>query len=283
MDKLNSIFGTEKLITVDMLKTAGSVILQLIGIFIIAKLLFNFINYLIDNLFDEKDEYDSQTIQRNKTLKTILRSALKYLFYFIVITMALQVLGIPISSILAGAGVFGLAIGFGAQKLVEDVITGFFILFENQFGVNDYIDVAGVEGFVQNVGLRTTTLQNLDGDVHIIPNSNIQQVTNLTADFKRVKVDAAIEYEQDIGQAIDVLEDISDELKETYPEVINEGPKVLGVQDLAASSVNIRVIAMVEAPKMWQMERVMKQKIKERFDEEGIGIPYDHLTIVNKE
>ena len=283
MDKLNSLFGSEQLITADMLKSVAVIALQLIGVIIIAKIAFSFINYLIDNLFDEKDEYDSQTIQRNKTLKTILRSALKYLFYFIVITMALQVLGIPISSILAGAGVFGLAIGFGAQQLVEDVITGFFILFENQFGVNDYVEVAGVEGFVQKVGLRTTTLQSLDGDVHIIPNSNIQQVTNLTADFKRVKVDAAIEYEQDIGQAIAVLEDISKELQEEYPDVINEGPKVLGVQELAASSVNIRVIAMVEAPKMWHMERVMQRKIKDRFDEEDIGIPYDHLTIVNKE
>ena len=283
MDQLNSLLGTENLITADMLKSIGVIALQLIAIFIIAKLLFKFINYLIDNLFDEKEEYDAQTIQRNKTLKTILRSGLKYLFYFIVITMVLQVLGIPISSILAGAGVFGLAIGFGAQKLVEDVITGFFILFENQFGVNDYIAVSGVEGFVQKVGLRTTTLQSLDGDVHIIPNSNIQQVTNLTADFKRVKVDAAIEYEQDIGQAMSVLEEISQELKEEYPEVINEGPKVLGVQELAASSVNIRVIAMVEAPKMWHMERVMKRKIKDRFDEAGIGIPYDHLTVVNKE
>mgnify|MGYP006272621927 FL=1 len=283
MDNLNSLLGTEQLITAEMLKSTGIIALQLIAILIIAKLLFKFINYLIDSLFDEKDEYDAQTIQRNKTLKTILRSGLKYLFYFIVITMVLQVLGIPISSILAGAGVFGLAIGFGAQKLVEDVITGFFILFENQFGVNDYIAVSGVEGFVQKVGLRTTTLQSLDGDIHIIPNSNIQQVTNLTADYKRVKVDAAIEYEQDIGQAMAVLEEISAELQEEYPEVINEGPKVLGVQELAASSVNIRVIAMVEAPKMWHMERVMKRKIKDRFDQEGIGIPYDHLTVVNKE
>lgn len=186
MDNLNSLLGTEQLITAEMLKSTGIIALQLIAILIIAKLLFKFINYLIDSLFDEKDEYDAQTIQRNKTLKTILRSGLKYLFYFIVITMVLQVLGIPISSILAGAGVFGLAIGFGAQKLVEDVITGFFILFENQFGVNDYIAVSGVEGFVQKVGLRTTTLQSLDGDIHIIPNSNIQQVTNLTADYKRV-------------------------------------------------------------------------------------------------
>ena len=96
-------------------------------------------------------------------------------------------------------------------------------------------------------------------------------------------MDAAIEYEQDIGQAMAVLEEISAELQEEYPEVINEGPKVLGVQELAASSVNIRVIAMVEAPKMWHMERVMKRKIKDRFDQEGIGIPYDHLTVVNKE
>ena len=280
---LNSIFFFLNLITAEMIKSTGAVVLQLIGVIIIAKLLFNFINYLIDNLFDEKEDYDDQTIQRNQTLKTILSSALLYLFYFIVITMSLQILGIPISSILAGAGVFGLAIGFGAQELVEDVITGFFILFENQFGVNDYVKISDVEGFVEAVGLRTTTLKSLDGDTHIIPNGNIAQVTNLTADLRRIKIDAAIEYEQDIQEATAVLEDIGQELKEEFPQVIKEGPKVLGVQDLAASSVNIRMIAMVDAKKMWHMERVMKQKVKERFDKEGIGIPYNHLTVVNKE
>ena len=283
MDKLNSLLGNNQFITADMLKSIGIIALQLLGVFITAKLLFNFINYLIDNLFDEKEEHDRQTIQRNQTLKTILKSALRYLFYFIIITMALQVLGIPISSILAGAGVFGLAIGFGAQELVEDVITGFFILFENQFGVNDYVKISNVEGFVESVGLRTTTLKSLNGDTHIIPNGNIEQVTNLTADFKRVSVDAAIEYEQDIQEAVDVLEDISAEIAEEYSDIINEGPKILGVQDLAASSVNIRVVAMVEAREMWMMERVMKRKIKDRFDEEGIGIPYNHMTIVDKE
>ena len=118
MDKLNSLLGNNQFITADMLKSIGIIALQLLGVFITAKLLFNFINYLIDNLFDEKEEHDRQTIQRNQTLKTILKSALRYLFYFIIITMALQVLGIPISSILAGAGVFGLAIWFGAQELV---------------------------------------------------------------------------------------------------------------------------------------------------------------------
>ncbi|MBM7624542.1 mechanosensitive ion channel family protein [Sporohalobacter salinus] len=284
MNKFKSLFTSNpnQVITADLLTSAGIIILQLAGIFILSKLLFKFINYLIKNIFEEKKGYDKQTKQRNKTLKTILKSALRYLFYFVVVTTSLQVLGIPTASILAGAGVFGLAVGFGAQSLVEDIITGFFILFENQFGVGDYIKTSGVEGFVTEVGLRTTRIKNFDGDLHIIPNGNIKQVTNLTADLRRVTVDAAIEYEQDIGQAITVLEDLCQEVKLEYSEIISEGPKVLGVQELAASSVNIRVIAMVEAEEAWQLERVMKQKIKERFDEESIGIPYNHLTLVEK-
>ncbi|ADL13473.1 mechanosensitive ion channel family protein [Acetohalobium arabaticum] len=284
MNKFKSLFtsSSDQVITVDLLTSAGIIILQLAGIFILSKILFKFINYLIENIFDEKDGHDSQTIQRNKTLKTILQSALRYLFYFVVVTTSLQVLGIPTASILAGAGVFGLAIGFGAQNLVEDIITGFFILFENQFGVGDYIRVSEVEGFVQEVGLRTTRIKNFNGDLHIIPNRRIEQVTNLTADLRRVAVDAAIEYEQNIGQAVTVLEDLCQEIKTNYNEIINEGPEVLGVQELAASSVKIRVVAMVEAEESWQFERVMKRKIKDRFDEESISIPYNHLTLVEK-
>jgi small conductance mechanosensitive channel len=127
-----------------------------------------------------------------------------------------------------------------------------------------------------------TKIKNFDGDLHIIPNGKIEQVTNLTANIRRVVVDAPIEYEQNIAEAKQVLEELCSELNEEYQDVIAEEAKVLGVQDLAASSVNIRIVAMVEAMDSWQMGRVFRQRVKEKLDQNEIGIPYDHLTIVNK-
>lgn len=158
-----------------------------------------------------------------------------------------------------------------------------FILFENQFAVGDYIQTSNVEGIVEEIGLRITKIKNFDGDLHIVPNGNITQVTNLSANSRRALVDAAIDYDQDIQEAISILEDLCAELKEEYSDILTEGPQVLGVQELAGSSVNIRIIAMVDAMETWRMNRIIRQRIKERFDEKGISIPYDHLAIVQKQ
>ena len=258
------------------------ILIKVITILVATKLILSFSQKMIERFFREKKDEDRYTRQRNNTLQSVLKSALRYLIYFISATMMLTVFGISPAPILASAGVLGLAVGFGAQSLVKDIITGFFILFENQFVVGDYIKVVGVDGIVEEIGLRVTKIKNFDGDLHIIPNGKIDQVTNLTANVRRVVVDAPIEYEQDISEATAVLEELCQEINEEYANIIEEGPKVLGVQDLAASSVNIRVIAMVEAMESWQLGRILKQRIKEKFDQEDIGIPYNHLTIVNK-
>lgn len=257
-------------------------LLKIIGILIATKFGLKFSQTMIERIFKSKEDDDRYTKQRNSTLKSVLKSAVRYLIYFIAVTMILAVFGISPAPILASAGVVGLAVGFGAQSLVKDVITGFFILFEKQFVVGDYIKIVGVDGIVEEIGLRVTKIKNFDGDLHIIPNGKIEQVTNLTSDLRRVVVDAPIEYEQDISEATEVLENLCQEINQEYENIIAEGPKVLGVQDLAASSVNIRVIAMVEAMESWGLARILKQRIKERFDQEDIGIPYNHLTIVNK-
>jgi small conductance mechanosensitive channel len=257
-----------------------SVLLKVVGILIGTKLLLRFSKTMIDRLFKERENDDRYT--RQSTLQSVLKSALRYVVYFIAATMVLAVFGFSPAPILASAGVVGLAVGFGAQSLVKDVITGFFILFEKQFVVGDYVKILDVDGIVEEIGLRVTKIKNFDGDLHIIPNGKIEQVTNLTANIRRVVVDAPIEYEQNIAEAKQVLEELCSELNEEYQDVIAEEAKVLGVQDLAASSVNIRIVAMVEAMDSWQMGRVFRQRVKEKLDQNEIGIPYDHLTIVNK-
>ncbi|WP_027339662.1 mechanosensitive ion channel family protein [Halonatronum saccharophilum] len=266
----------------DFLLNLLSVVVQIALIIIAGRLLMRFGGFIIDRFFEDKQKYDKHLKRRNNTLKIVLKSALRYTLYFIGGTMALEVLGVPTTSIIAGAGVIGLAVGFGAQNLVQDIITGFFILFEKQFAVDDYVKFSDVEGIVEEVGLRVTKVRNFDGDLHIIPNGKIDQVTNLSTTTRRVVVDAAIDYNQNIQEAIDVLKGLAQEVKEEY-SVIKEGPTVQGVQDLADSSVNIRVVAMVEPMDSWQIGRVLRQKIKERFDQVGISIPYNHMVIVNKE
>ncbi|TDX51791.1 mechanosensitive ion channel family protein [Orenia marismortui] len=272
----------DRILNPDLLAKIGLGFLQLAGILIAGKMFLRLGNFVIDRLFEEKEAYESNVKRRNKTLKIVLKSALRYILYFIGGATALEVVGVPIAPILAGAGVVGLAVGFGAQNLVRDVITGFFILFERQFSVGDYIKISDIDGIVQEIGLRVTKVKNFDGDLHIIPNGKIEQVTNLSSEARRVVVDAPIDYGQDISEVINILKELSKELKAEY-SVIKEGPTVQGVQELAGSSVNIRIIAMVEPMESWQMGRIMRQRIKERFDEKGIDIPYNHLVLINKE
>jgi small conductance mechanosensitive channel len=272
----------KRILDPDLLMKIGVGLLQLAGILIVGKLLLKLGNYLIDRLFEEKTKYDQYVKRRNKTLQIVLKSALRYILYFLGGTMGLDVLGVPTTSIIAGAGVVGLAVGFGAQNLVRDVITGFFILFERQFSIGDYVKVAGIEGIVQEIGLRVTKVRNFDGDLHIIPNGKIEQVTNLSSETRRIVIDAPIDYDQNIKEAIDILKELANELKEEFPQ-IKEGPTVQGVQELAGSSVNIRLVAMAEPMESWQIARIIRQRVKERFDEKGIEIPYNHMVIVNKQ
>jgi len=273
---------TAKLSSSQFLLDISLSLVKIILVILIGKYLLKALYFLIERLFKERAEDDVHTNQRNITLQAVAKSGLRYLIYFITGTIILELIGVPTTSVLAGAGVLGLAIGFGAQSLVTDVITGFFILFESQFAVGDYIQTSNVEGIVEEIGLRITKIKNFDGDLHIIPNGSITQVTNLSANSRRALVDAAIDYDQNIKEAISVLEDLCAELKEEYSDILTEGPQVLGVQELAGSSVNIRIIAMVEAMETWKMNRIIRQRIKERFDEEGIDIPYDHLAIIKK-
>ncbi len=274
-------FLDTKVFVPELLRTVIYIALEILLVLIVAKSLFKLGDLLIDRFFAEKEQYNRYIKQRYKTLKFVLKSALRYLIYFLVIIMILEIMNIPTTSIIAGAGVVGLAIGFGAQSLVRDIITGFFILFEKQFVVGDYIAVAGIDGIVEEIGLRVTKVKSFDGELHIIPNGNIEQVTNYSTKSRRVLVDAPVDYETNIDEAIKVLEELAQEMKQEYDEIV-EGPTVMGVEKLADSSINIRVMTKVEPMESWQFARVLRQQIKERFNQEGIEIPYNHMTILDK-
>ena len=189
-------------------------------------------------------------------------------------------LGFDIGPILASAGIAGLAIGFGAQSLVKDVISGFFILFEDQYGVGDVVKIGDLSGVVERMTLRVTVLRNLEGQVHVIPNGNIHNVTVMTKDWSRAVVDVTVSYKEKIDRVCQILQKVGDQLQREWPDRILERPQVLGIEELGADGVRIRLIAKTPPLKQWDVMREWRKRIKEEFDRQGIEFPSQRTLLV---
>lgn len=215
------------------------------------------------------------------TLRVLLRSLLRYSLYFIVITATLSLFKININSIIALAGIGGLAIGFGAQSLVKDVINGFFILFEDQYGVGDYVTIGEHSGIVEEIGLRSTKLKDFNGDVHIIPNSDVVRVTNHSRNPHLAVVDVRIGYDENIQKIAKLLEGLCEEIRKEGKEVLIEGPEFLGITEFSDFYMVMRIIAKTKPLEHWAFERELRKRIKILFDTNNIKIPYERI-IINK-
>ncbi len=255
----------------------GGVILKTIINLIATRVVLKLSNFFVEKFFKTpslKGFNYNPNPKRVQTLKYLTLSIVRYTVYFFAGTMILESFGFPISSILAGAGVVGLAIGFGAQNLVHDVITGFFILFENQFSVGDHVQIGEIEGIVEEIGLRILKIKSFAGQIHVIPNGKISIVTNFQATSSiRIMFDVGVAYEEDVDHVIAVLERVCEEFYRENDKIV-EAPKVLGVQSLDDYAVSIRIISYVVPMEQWGVERELKRKIKKVFDKEGIEIPY---------
>ncbi|MFZ7119730.1 MAG: mechanosensitive ion channel family protein [Eubacteriaceae bacterium] len=218
--------------------------------------------------------------KRYDTLRTILKSVYKYILLFVGIVSILSNF-IKVESLLAVAGVGGVAIGFGAQSLVEDVVTGFFIFLEDKFSLGEYITVNSFGGIVEDISLRSVKIRDFSGDLHILHNRTISEVTNHSRGNIRAMVDIPVSYEEDIQRCIDVLRDLCATISKEN-EVVVEGPEVLGVQKLDDSSVNIRIVAKTLPMEQWGVERMIRKLVKEEFDKQNIEIPYAKMVIYNK-
>src|SRR5690625_3374841 len=207
---------------------------------------------------------------------------LSYIVYFTAFIMILSTLGIEVMPLLAGAGVAGLAIGFGAQNLVRDVISGFFIIFEDQFSVGDYVLVSGVEGTVEEIGLRTTKILSWTGEMNILPNGDITHVTNYSMTNGLSVVDVNIPYESDIEAAEEIIEEIAKTLPDKYDEILSV-PEILGVQSLELSHFVIRVVAETEPSLQWFGERMIRKEMKEGLFKQGIEIPSPRLVMYSRD
>ena len=220
--------------------------------------------------------------RRTVTVAKLLENIVAYVVMFIMLIAILGVFNINASGLLAGAGVIGLAVGFGAQSLVKDVITGLFILLEDQFSVGDYVRIGQFEGVVLEIGLRTTKVKSWTGEIHTLPNGSIVQVTNFSVSNSVAFVDVSISYEADIAKAEQVIEELLEELPAKYEQMVTT-PQLLGVQTLAASEVILRVIAEVEPMQHAVIARALRKEIKNRLDLHGIEIPYPRMVLYNRE
>ena len=220
--------------------------------------------------------------RRADTTASTVSWVLQIFLMFLGAAIILAELGINVTALVAGLGIVGLGLGLGAQTLVKDVINGLFILVEDQFGVGDVVEIAGVSGVVVEINPRRTVLRDLSGNVHTIPNSAIVVSTNMTQDFSRINLDVGVAYEEDINHVIEVVNDVCAELAAAHAEDITAGPSVLRVNDLGDSSVVVKITGDVRIGTQWALMGELRRMLKVRFDEEGIEIPYPQRATVTK-
>jgi small conductance mechanosensitive channel len=220
--------------------------------------------------------------QRTRTLTGLLRSVGRVVIAVIFLFMLMSAVGLDLGPLLAGAGVLGLAISFGAQSLVKDVISGLFILIENQFGVGDVVRIEGVSGAVERMTLRVVILRDVHGVVHIVPNGEIKKVSNLTRTWARAVLDVGVAYKEDTDHVVRVMREVGAGLWEDpeWRPLLVEPVEVPGIESFDESQVTIRLMAKTLPLKQWDVARELRRRLKQRFDAEGIEIPYPHQKVV---
>lgn len=210
---------------------------------------------------------------------TLLQSAVSYFAALIGIFWGLSILGVGVSTIFASVGVLALVIGFGAESLVADVVTGVFLVFENQFNVGDIIEVGGFRGTVEQIGIRTTYIRDAGDNIKIINNSDLRNILNRSAAQSWAKTDVAVSYNEDLERVEKVLAELLPKIRAKYPEVFPNDPVYSGVQELADSGVVLRIAAIVHEQDIYKAPRLLNRELKLGFDRAGIDIPFPQVVV----
>ncbi|MFS0784085.1 mechanosensitive ion channel family protein [Bacillus sp. 1P06AnD] len=261
----------------------GEVIVKIMLIIIIAGLVVKFVKKIINNIFILRAKSPLRVSERREaTMLKLLKNVVTYFIYFIALTMILETLNYNVKALLAGAGVVGLAIGFGAQSLVKDIITGFFIIFEDQFAVGDYVRIGTTEGTVEEIGLRTTKIKVFTGELHIIPNGSILEVTNFSIHNSLAVIDLSIAYEGDLAKAEKVITELLETMPDRYEDMVDT-PILLGVQNLGHSEVVLRITAETVPMQHFFIARELRKELKLTLDANGIEIPFPRMVMYNRQ
>ena len=230
---------------------------------------------LILGLFKQKSH-------RSATVITITQSLLRYAAAIVILCWGLSIIGVNVSTILASVGIVALIVGFGAESLIADVITGFFMLFENQYNVGDIVEVGGFRGTVSDIGIRTTSITDPGGNVKIINNSNMKDILNRSDHASRSLSDIQVPYETELPAFEEKLPDMMKAIYEAHKDVMRSEPVYLGVQELGASGVTLRFVVEVDESDIYKVQRILNRDLLVTFREAGVEVPFPQLDLHQK-
>lgn len=234
---------------------------------------------MIASIVHMRGQKGMKTLQQVNTVKSLVTSIFNYIMYFIIVTVVLSIFGVNVSSLLAVAGVGGVAISFGAQTLVKDIISGMFIWIEGNISVGDIVTINGLSGTVENIAIRTTTVREFSGNIFVIPNGDIRTLTNMSRGFKRAIVDVRCPYEADQDRIVAILEE---EMEKAGREIegLSAKPDVMSILSFETDAVVVRIAAQCPVGENWRIERDIRTRVKARFDKEGIEMPHYQKPVV---
>ena len=257
------------------------ILIIIVSTFILIKVAHVFSNKLVETLRRYKHKVDIEFKKRTDTLNSVLRYIINIGIVAIALIMILDELDVEIGPILAAAGVLGLAVGFGAQSLVKDIISGFFIFLEDQIRVGDVVDVAGKSGIVERMNLKMTILRDLAGNVHYIPNGEINVVTNMTKGYSRYVFDIGVAYREDVDEVMKIMKEVDEELRNDpdFKDDILEPLEIFGLDQFADSALIIKARTTTRPIKQWRVAREFNRRLKKKFDTCDIEIPFPHVTL----
>ncbi len=229
------------------------------------------------------DAYASKEaeVKREDTLIKVFSTTFNVVFWLIVLMLVLSELGLDIAPLIAGAGIVGIAVGFGGQYLIRDILSGLFIIIENQYRVGDVVKIDEVSGVVEDINLRVTILRDLDGTVHTIPNGEVSISSNMSRDFARVNLVIGVGYDAELSKVSEIMNAVGKELAEdpVYKDAIRSAPMFVRVEEFADSAVMIRVLGDVAPLKQWDVAGEYRRRLKTAFDQEGIEIPFPQRVV----
>jgi len=264
-------------------------IVIILGALIVLIVIISIIRRRLKRIFERKIP-EEKIILRKRTLtfNSVVSNLIIVIAFIAAALIIAGELGISVTPLLAGAGVAGIVIGFGAQSLIKDLINGIFILFEQWYQVGDIITISGINGTVERFNLRTTVIRDLEGTVHYFPNGEISVLGNRTQLWSRAVIDVGVHYKENTDRVVEVLEGIFDDIMKDkeYGRSIMERPSILGgggVSELGDSAVVFKVICQVTAGEQWNIERQLRKRVKDRFDKLGIEIPYPCTNVYMRE
>ncbi len=279
--QVNYIF---KLLASDIIVLIGRKIIFILAVIAMGFIVWHLIERFIDDLFKSalSHQRSDNIKKRGATIAPLLKSSAKYLIWFLGIYLILEEIGVDVTPIVAGAGIFALAIGFGSQNLVKDIVAGFFIIFEDQYNVGDYVTIEGISGTVEEISIRITKIRDLFGTLHIIPNGAISRVSNFSKDYSISRFEIGVAYESDFDKALKIVQKTASELCADWHLFIIEPAQVLGIVSLGESDVVIRTQTKLSVGKRVDFECELRKRILKNFKENGIGIPYKRLVVINQ-